>query len=434
MNRLVGAAALIALTALGCSDPSPINLPVQTVVSLGREVVWTTDEPTLGIVRYGFTQGKYDRVAYPSAVDREDKSFSTEHKVTLFSLEPGRTVYLQLMDVTTDQRQTISREDSVRTETPAPDGPILEWTMIDVGWGDAHLLTMPNTGKRILIDAGERRDWENVRRYFEAEEITALDVVIGTHVHIDHMGGLVGSSSLSDDGVLGALDVDLFLDSPNKSATRSVHREALAAARDQGSEIDTVYAGDSNLTRDILVWDPEVQVQVWNSGDGRANAGDSDDEGALLNNDSIVLRVSFRNVDIVMGGDAEAATEGAVLDRQDETGGELESELLKIHHHGRDDASSKGFLDRVNARVGLIPTVRLELPYQGETLRRMSDRFMSIYASDLAIPLGIDLTGDDGHHVRMVTDGVGYEIIAIPSDSFHAPNKPSLEDAGAIEP
>jgi len=306
--------------------------------------------------------------------------------------------------------------------------------MIDVGWGDAHLLTMPNTGKRILIDAGERRDWENVRRYFEAEEITSLDVVVGTHIHIDHMGGLVGSSSLSDDGVLGALDVGLFLDSPNKSASRSVHGEVLAAARDQGTEIDTVYAGDSHLTRDVLVWDPEVKVQVWNSGDGRLNAGDSNDEGALLNNDSIVLRVSFRNVDIVMGGDAEAATEGAVLDRHDETGGELESELLKIHHHGRDDASSKVFLDRVNARVGLIPTVRLELPYQGETLRRMSDRFMDIYASDLAIPLGIDLTGDDGHHVRMVTDGVGYEIIAIPSDSFHAPNKPSLEDAGAIEP
>ena len=96
--------------------------------------------------------------------------------------------------------------------------------------------------------------------------------------------------------------------------------------------------------------------------------------------------------------------------------------------------TSKGFLDQVDARVGLIPTARVELPYHGEVLRRMTDRYMDIYASDLAVPLGIDLHEDDGHHVRMLTDGTSYEIIAIPSDSFRDTSKPSLENAGAIEP
>ena len=74
-----------------------------------------------------------------------------------------------------------------------------------------------------------------------------------------------------------------------------------------------------------------------------------------------------------------------------------------------------------------------DLAQHGEVLGRMTDRYMDIYASDLAVPLGIDLSQNDGIHVRMLTDGTAYEIIAIPSDSFHS-LKPSLEDAGAIEP
>ena len=429
MNRitLAGAALAVGLAAAlsGCSEPAPVRLPEQGLVSKGREIVWTTDEAAMGVVRYGFRSGEYDRVAYPSAADREDKTFTTEHRVRLLSYRPDTPIYFQLMNTTPDFQTKVAPEDTVLSGDAAFDADPLVWTMIDVGWGDAHLVEMPTTGRRILVDAGERRDWENVRRYFEDEQLSSVDVAMATHIHADHIGGMIGNRGTEDDGVLGALDVGLFLDSANKSASRSAYGEALGLCRDRGIPVDTLYWGDTSDTREVLRWDPAVRVEVWNSGDGADHDFDPENQGKMLNNDSILLRISYGEFDFVMGGDAEFAAEQAVQSRADLEDADLESEVLKVHHHGRDDASSRSFLDRVDGRVGLIPTVRLELPYQGTTIRRLQERFMDVYASDLAVPLDIDITDDSGIHVRVTTDGRYYEVRAIPSRSFHSPTKPT---------
>jgi competence protein ComEC len=58
---------------------------------------------------------------------------------------------------------------------------------IDVGQGDAILIQTPE--QNILIDGGERGD--TVVNYLQAQGVTSLDIVIGTHPHADHIGGLV---------------------------------------------------------------------------------------------------------------------------------------------------------------------------------------------------------------------------------------------------
>ena len=405
----------------GCSAPAPIQSPVQGNVTLaGNVVIWETSSPTLGAVRYGRSPGQYDFVAYPNAAFEGDRALSTEHRIPLLSVRVGEVIYLQVLNLTESHVLTSDREVSFTvTERPSP-RPLMQWTMIDVGFGDSHLLTMPTTGVRVLIDGGERRDGPTVVAYLKGAVVTILDGVMGTHIHADHIGGLIGDSFTLEDGVLGAYPVGLFLDSPVKSASRFAYDELLDTLELRDVARTVINPGETDQTNSGLAWDPAVTVQALNSGGGRSIGGSG--EGDWLNNDSILLRLTYGKVSFVLGGDSEAPVERRLVANE---GVRLESEVLKIHHHGLDDTSEPEWLDAVSPRVGLIPITTYEsfsgtLP-SGNVLTRMRARNIDIYASDRAEPLGIQLTGNRGHNVTVFTDGESYELLVVPSVSDHYP-------------
>jgi len=420
---------LLAVVATGCESPGPVTKPpVPTdAVLVGDAVVWTTNVPTRSWVRFGRAPAQYSVVAYPASVLRADKQLVTEHRVPLLDVGAGETVYVQLFDEAANGETSVSREYAFTFTNATTQRPTLRWTMIDVGFGDSHLLRMPNTARRILIDAGERRDWFNVDRYLTDAGITRLDAVIATHVHADHIGGLVGDFSITTDGVLGAYDVGTFLEGPAPSAPRSAYDELLGILSTRGIPRQTLQAGDTDQTNTGLAWDPEVRVQTLNAGGGQAlGVGDEDD---WLNNDSVVLRVGFGDVQLILGGDAEGPAESRIT----QGGYTLDSEVLKVHHHGVNDASSTNYLDAVNPRVGLIPITSYEsfsgtLPTTA-VLGRLRERHIHVFASDRAEPLGLILTGDNGVNVTVATDGISYQVEVAPSASHHVPG--SLAPAGA---
>ena len=69
-----------------------------------------------------------------------------------------------------------------------------------------------------------------------------------------------------------------------------------------------------------------------------------------LNNASVVLALSWRDVDFLLTGDIELAGERALL----RSGAELRSTVLKVPHHGSSTSSSAAFLDAVGPAVALI--------------------------------------------------------------------------------
>src|SRR5690606_12928024 len=75
-------------------------------------------------------------------------------------------------------------DDTTPNTTPTDDVVV---HYIDVGQGDATLLIGPDF--TILIDAG-RHDQDDVIPYLTNEEITEIDLLIGTHPHADHIGQL----------------------------------------------------------------------------------------------------------------------------------------------------------------------------------------------------------------------------------------------------
>ena len=416
----------LALLA-GCTQPAPLAPLVVSGPALeGRTLSWTTSQPALGEVRWGRHAGQLDHVAYPEA-PTADRAYTTEHAAALLSVATGDSVYVQVAARAANAAIVVGAIQGFRAGGLPATAPLLTWTMIDVGWGDSHLLTMPTTRERVLIDAGERRDALNVERFLGDAGVARLDAVVATHIHEDHIGGMVGESYVPDDGVLAAVPVGELVEASAVSAHRSAYDELVALCVGRGIPRVAVLRGATDATSPGLAWDPSVHVAILNAGGGRATGGDT--ESDWINNDSIVMRLTYGSVSLVLGGDAESPVEALLL----QSGAALDASLLKVHHHGSANASDVGYLAAVRPRAALIPIATYEstggtLP-STIVLQRLRDLGADLYASDRAEPLGIRYSGDAGQNVTVITDGRSYEVAVAPSASRHWP--PDVVSAGA---
>ena len=95
---------------------------------------------------------------------------------------------------------------------PRPTGANLTMAAIDVGQGDALLLTFPHN-ESLLIDGGKEVEGPTVLAYLHSVGITRLNGVVATHPDSDHIGGLIT--------VLDSVQVDHVYDVglPKSSAT-----------------------------------------------------------------------------------------------------------------------------------------------------------------------------------------------------------------------
>src|SRR5207248_11270628 len=88
---------------------------------------------------------------------------------------------------------------------PTRGGAPLRIDFISVGQGDAALVTSP-TGKTVLIDGGPRAAGPALAAQLRARRVSAIDLVLLTHRHEDHLGGIAQ--------VVRAVPVRLFMDAP----------------------------------------------------------------------------------------------------------------------------------------------------------------------------------------------------------------------------
>jgi competence protein ComEC len=431
----------LALTALllgglawlaGCGESTtiPPPQPPQSIL-IGTEqnkVLWNVDRPTRGAVRYGFVSGQYDRIAYPAADASADKAFGTDHVVPLISALPDVPIYIQRTDLTEDGALYAAAEETV-TFAGVPDpAALLTMTSLDVQFGDAHVLRLPSEGKTVVIDAGNpyvsRRDQSapaHVKQWLDDRGISHIDVALATHMHVDHYGGFVWGADAAENGLLEIYTVDAFLDVADVSGNTTEHAALGALLQEEQIPRYVITDGMSDATDpDALRWDPLVAVQVLNAG-RQPEWQDISHSGTRINNDSIVLKISYGEVDIVTGGDCEVEGEGRILTLYaDRLAG---VELFKAHHHGRYDANTPAFLAAMAPRVSFFPVAFVaynEGPSQGaedsaQTLGRLAALNVDVYRFDSAEPLGRVNDNRTFWHTTFVTDGTSYEVHIEPS-------------------
>jgi competence protein ComEC len=259
---------------------------------------------------------------------------------------------------------------------------------IDVGQGDAALVTSP-TGKTLLIDGGPRRSSHILMAFLTAHTHGPLDLILLTHRHEDHEGGLPVA--------VRRIGARLFLDAPipHSGGDYTALMRALDAGKVparvavRGRVIDL--GGGAILT---LVGPPDPLI-----------VGTRED----VNANSVVARLTFGTFAVLFEGDAEAATEEWLLT----SGATIHASVLKVAHHGSRYASRVAFLRAVGARLAVI-SVGTGNKYghpATETLRRLARAGASVYRTDMDGTVTIET---DGTSIRVSTTRGREETLRAP--------------------
>ena len=198
----------------------------------------------------------------------------------------------------------------------------LELHFIDVGQGDAALLCC--NGHNMLIDGGSSQSSSRIYTYLMKHGIKTLDFIVATHPHDDHAGGLAGA--------LNAARAERALSSTAEAEGRAF-QSFLKYLGQQGVTVEIPQPGDTfDLgTAHITVLGPLRASQN-------------------VNDTSLILRVSFGDFHALFTGDAEYEEEADIL----ASGTELQSDVLKVGHHGGSDATSEAWLKAVQPKTAVI--------------------------------------------------------------------------------
>lgn len=221
----------------------------------------------------------------------------------------------------------------------------LELSAIDVGQGDSLFLVSP-TGSTMLIDAGgpvgrltetatatSNFDIgeEVVSPYLWSRRFRHLDVLVLSHAHSDHMGGMASV-------IRNFRPKELWVSVDSNS---EAYRALLAQARDFGVTVrhysagNSIYWGGSRVT----VLAPDTNYR---------------NEGPPANDDSLVMRVEYNAASLLLEGDAEAPSEQKMLARHCLT----PVSLLKVGHHGSRSSTIPAFLAAVAPKASVISVGR----------------------------------------------------------------------------
>ena len=176
------------------------------------------------------------------------------------------------------------------------------------------------------VDLGE----EAVSPYLWGTRFQKIDVVALTHAHQDHLGGL---NAILENFRVARLWIGREVKSPALAKLESLAKEKNIPveyeSRNKGFALDGVEGN--------FLW-PEVS--------------DADAVVTAKNNDSLVLRLKYRNRTLLLPGDAEKQAEQAMLTENSEE--DLRADVLKVGHHGSKNSTKQEFLEAVRPRVAII--------------------------------------------------------------------------------
>ena len=241
-----------------------------------------------------------------------------------------------------------------------------------VGQGDAAVVLCE--GYAMIIDGGDSQHSAYIYSFLHNTiEINHIDVMIASHPHMDHVGGLAAA--------LNACYVDLIY-SPVLDYDTKAWNPVKKYAEIQGTPIVVPDAGDEF---DL----GELHVQILGPLHCYAD----------INNMSLIIKITFGNTSFLFTGDAEWEAEHDLLN----AGVDLSADVLKVGHHGSESSTSYWFLREVSPSYAVI-SVGKENQYghpSENTIRKLQDADVNIIRTDLS---GLVECVSDGEQVAFIIE------------------------------
>lgn len=267
--------------------------------------------------------------------------------------------------------------------TPSPEPTVVAGNLsvcfFDVGHGDSILVQSPS-GRTLLIDAGLEKAGPTVVADLNSRNVTSLDILLATHPHKDHIGGM--------QDIIQEFPVKRFIQS-GIPGTSTLYRNLETTLTQDRIPVTNVTSGDT------IAFDPDVSLMVLNP-----PSQPSDD----INTNSIVLRMVYRNATFLFAGDATTDSEDAML----EAGYPLQADVLKVGHHGNSGSTSTRFLQAVRPQLAVIEAGN---DTENNGKKNPSDKVLRRLTAENATVFRTDVNGT----VCMETDG---EVILVTEQDF----------------
>jgi competence protein ComEC len=256
----------------------------------------------------------------------------------------------------------------------------LELTAIDVGQGDSLLVVFPE-GRRIVIDGGgvlqfgRRRRKPNldtgedvVSPYLWSREIRRIDVLVATHAHEDHSGGIAAlmENFRPRELWVGANPAPALVERARQLHIPTVAMHASISFDFSGARIE--------------VLSPPAEYAAKTPG----------------NNDSLAFRIAYGERAFLLTGDMERPMEQRLLDDRRLT----HADVLKVGHHGSKTSTTEPFLTAVSPAVAVISAGygnSFGHPHR-DILARLEDHHAAVLRTDLD---GLVTVRTDGHGLTL---------------------------------
>lgn len=204
-------------------------------------------------------------------------------------------------------------------------GQSLTVSFIDVDHGDSILVEFPNS-EVMLIDAGSSDKGYKVYKYLKSRKIKSIDILVASHPHEDHIGGMPY--------LLNKFPIGEIWDSGYEHGSKK-QMQFLGIIEKKNIPFITPRAG---FKKEI----GEVQIEVLSPSEPLITKTSSD-----ANNNSIVLYLSFGKIGFLLMADLQNEGRARIKKWPDCT-------VLKVAHHGSKDGIDKIFLHAVSPEIAVI--------------------------------------------------------------------------------